>query len=73
MGQKIDLILQYIANADGEDMNRIIEAVIRKCDAATPETETIFLSLPKEKGKRRAEYLQKICHFLWYDDYANDE
>ena len=42
MEQKIDLILQYIANADREDMNRIIEAVIRKCDAATPETETIL-------------------------------
>lgn len=54
-------------------MNRIIEAVIRKCYAATPETETIFLLLPKEKGEGRAEYLQKICHFLWYDDYANDE
>lgn len=65
MNPRMNLILQYIASADREDIDLIIEAVIRKCDAAAPEWETVFMSLPREDWTRREEYLKNICKFSW--------
>lgn len=64
MKQKLDFILEYIASADMEDMSRIIETVIRKCDALTTETEAVLLFLPRGDREEQEKYLREIYRFL---------
>ena len=35
--RQMEVILQYIASADRENMDRMIEAVIQKCDEMEPD------------------------------------
>ena len=64
MEEKLEYILQGIESAKEEDMMRIMEAVIRKRDKLSRETETVFLSLPRRERKLREESLKRICEFL---------
>ena len=63
MKEKMDVILAYIAAANTEELDKIIEAVIHRCDAEAPETESIFLSLPKQRQGR--ESMQAIYDLFW--------
>lgn len=65
MNQKMEYFLQYIATAKEKEIERIIEAVIHRCDAAAPEVENVFLSIPKGSRERQKEYMEDVCNFLW--------
>jgi hypothetical protein len=62
--RQMEVILQYIASADRENMDRMIEAVIQKCDEMEPDWENILLAFPWKDREKREENLQNIGKFL---------
>lgn len=56
-------LTERIRNANGEELNEIINAVIRRYGELFPEWEMHFVSMHRDGEKRKAD-IQKLFHFL---------
>ena len=53
-------VLTYIRQADTNELNEIIQAIVKRYGQISPDWETSFLSLPKNDPLRRQQILQSI-------------
>ena len=53
-------VLTYIRQADTNELNEIIQAIVKRYAQISPDWETSFLSLPKNDPLRRQQILQSI-------------
>ena len=56
-------ILKFIERTDDQEIQDVIQAVIRRYALAFPDWEVMFLSLPKDPQKREAQ-LELTIDFL---------
>lgn len=57
-------VLSKIVQADDIEISEIIKAVIRRYEAAYPDWEIIFLSLPKHDPVERCQRIEEALKFL---------
>lgn len=57
-------VLKAIEQADDVILSEIVKAVVRRNDRLHPESETVFLSLPREDGEERRRLLKSAENFL---------
>ena len=57
-------VLDAIGEANDLEMTEIVKAVIRRDDARYPQQETLFLSVPRERGEQRRRILEAMVELM---------
>ena len=57
-------ILDFIQDADSDQLSQIVQAVVHQYTQIAPDWESVSLSLPKKDLEMRKTYLKTIMEFL---------
>ena len=60
MNESLHAILDYILDADSDQLNQVVQAIIDRYTLIAPDWDIAFLSLPKNDPVQRQQMLQTI-------------